>query len=386
MSVRSLLKTTIVIATLCLASWPVPGTPNHMNLYALDARSKPEFRTSCGICHYAKGREDDTSFLTRFGKDFLTSGKTITPEIRDRYAELFIPKDVPVEDIPADTIRLTTEQVLLKVTVRNGKGKYVPGLGKGDFKLLEDDRAQEAQQFLGEDAPMAIAVLLDASGSAIEKDLERMRKAVLDLAYRLKPDDVLAIYTFGAGGVQLIRDYNNTLGDLKPLLKKLKGQGNTPLYDAVFDAIDELRDRPERRRSIILISDGADSASKVTQTLAERKAFLAGISIYAIDLINTQSEAKRSPERQAAAATLKQLAEETGGRYITTESGPWWLTSRGKLKRIFSDLIEELHKQYTFVYEPTNQRRAGRWRTIRVEMEDAEFTATTRLGYRENPQ
>jgi VWFA-related protein len=206
------------------------------------------------------------------------------------------------------------------------------------------------------------------------------------LAHRLRPQDVLAIYTFGEGGVQQIREFSSGVRDLKPLLKQLKGGGNTPLYDAVLDATAEIRKRPERRRVLVLISDGADSASQATLRETEKQTFLAGVSIYAIDLINTQKSAKRSAERQAAAQVLQQLAEVTGGRYITTEGGFFLLSSRAKLKRIFSDLIDELHTQYTITYEPANARQQGRWRTIRVQLEQADLTARTRLGYRETAQ
>ena len=170
------------------------------------------------------------------------------------------------------------------------------------------------------------------------------------------------------------------------MLKKLKGRGNTPLYDAVLDATTELQKRPERRRVLILISDGGDSASQTTQRETEKQTFLAGVALYAIDLINTQASAKRSAERQAAAQVLKQLSEESGGRYITTEGGFFLLSSRSKLKRIFTELIDELHSQYTLTYEPPNTRMQGRWRTIRVDLEQNDLSARTRLGYREAAQ
>ena len=132
-----------------------------------------------------------------------------------------------------------------------------------------------------------------------------------------------------------------------------------------------------------MISDGADSASSATLREVEKQAFLARVSVYAIDLVNTEKSSRRSPERQAAAQTLKQIAQESGGRYITTEGGFFLLTSRMKLKRIFTDLIDELHSQYTITYEPNNARRLGRWRTIRVDLEQADLEARTRLGYRE---
>ena len=154
------------------------------------------------------------------------------------------------------------------------------------------------------------------------------------------------------------------------------------MYDAVLRATLDLKKRPERRRVLILISDGADTTSQKTLHEAGRDTFLAGVAIYSIDLVNTKGEAKRSPERQSGATALRQLAEETGGKYITANGG-FFTTSRGQLKKIFTDLIDELHKQYTIAYESANSRSAGRWRTIRVNLEQSDLSARTRLGYRE---
>lgn len=385
MKIRTSLKLLSLICFFILAGWRVIGYPNFMNQYALDPRSKPELRTNCAICHAPEGRRTDPNFLTDFGKAFKANGNIITAQIRDQFTTFFNAADVEVSTVPADTIKLSTEQVIVNVTVKDAKGKYVTGLDRQAFTLLEDSRAQEVTQFLGEDAPLAIAVVIDTSGSTLAKDLDRINKSVLDLANRLYPDDVLAIYSFGEGGVQQLRDYASTVRDLKPLLKQLKGKGDTPLYDAVLRATADLKQRPERRRAMILISDGGDTTSQITLHEAGRETFLAGVSIYSIDLVNTQREAKRSPERQAGATALRQLAEETGGRYITATGG-FFITSRGKLKRIFEDLIDEWHKQYTITYEPGNARRAGRWRTIRVNLEQADLSARTRIGYREGVQ
>jgi Ca-activated chloride channel family protein len=382
---RTVLKLTLIFGLVLIAGWRVSGHPNFMNFYALDARSKPELRTNCAICHAPEGRRTDPNFLTSFGRSFRANNNTITPEMREVFADLFNPADKEVSAQPVDTIKLSTEQVVINITVKNAKNKYVSGLDRQAFTLLEDDREQEVAKFLGEDAPLAIAVVIDTSGSTLDKDLDRINKSVLDLANRLYPEDVLAIYAFGDGGVQQIRDYASSVRDLKPLLKQLKGKGDTPLYDAVLRATEDLRQRPERRRALILISDGADTTSQKTLHEASRETFLAGVSIYSVDLVNTKREAKRSPERQAGATALRQLAEETGGRYITATGG-FFTTSRGQLKKIFTDLIDEWHKQYTMIYEPANARRAGRWRTIRVKMEQADLTARTRLGYREGVQ
>lgn len=386
MSIKALSKIFVVFGLVVFAGWRAIGHPAYLDLYAGDPRSKPELRAKCAICHEPAAKAKNPNFLTEFGREFKTNRYRVTPEMRERYNEIFLSADQPVSGITADTISLATSQVVVNVTVKNARGKYVPTLDRQAFRLLEDDREQEVVEFFGEEAPMAVAVALDVSGSVIEKDLNRYRNSALDLAYRLKPEDTLALYTFDESGVQKVRDYSSTVSGLKPLLKQLKGEGNTPLYDAILLASKELRVRPERRRALILISDGADSASQATLREVEKETFLSGVSVYTIDLVNTEKSARRSPTRQAAAQTLKQIAQESGGRYITTEGGFFLMPSRMKLKRIFTDLIDELHSQYTIAYEPGNLRRQGRWRTIRVNLEQADLTARTRLGYREGVQ
>jgi Ca-activated chloride channel family protein len=386
MTIKALLKIFVVIALAVLAGWRAIGHPAYLDLYANDPRSKPELRAKCAICHDPVAKAKDPNFLTEFGAEFKNNRYRVTPEMRERFTDIFLSSDQPVSGITADTISLATTQVLVNITVKNARGKYVSTLDRQAFTLLEDDREQDVVEFFGEEAPMAVAIVLDVSGSVVEKDLNRYRNSALDLAYRLKPDDALALYTFDQSGVQKLRDYSSTVAGLKPLLKQMKGEGNTPLYDAILLASKELRVRPERRRALVLISDGGDSASQATLREVEKETFLAGVAVYAIDLVNTETSARRSPERQAAAQTLKQIAQESGGRYITTEGGFFLMPSRMKLKRIFNDLIAELHSQYTIAYEPSNARRQGRWRTIRVNLEQADLTARTRLGYREGVQ
>jgi len=386
MSIKALSKIFVIVAIVAVAGWRVIGHPAYLDLYANDPRSKPELRARCAICHEPATKAKNPNFLTEFGAAFKTNRYRITPEMREKFKDVFLSADEPVSGLTADTISLATSQVLVNITVKNARGKYVSTLDRQAFTLLEDDREQEVVEFFGEEAAMAVAVVLDVSGSVVEKDLDRYRNSALDLAYRLKPDDSLALYTFDETGVQKVRDYSSTVSGLKPLLKQLKGEGNTPLYDAILLASKELRMRPEHRRALILISDGADSASQATLREVEKETFLSGVSVYAIDLVNTEKSARRSPERQAAAQTLKQIAQESGGRYITTEGGFFLMPSRMKLKRIFTDLIDELHSQYTIAYEPNNLRRQGRWRTIRVNLEQADLSARTRLGYREGVQ
>ena len=386
MSISSTLKTLAVVTGVSLCSLSTIANPEYQNLYARDARSIPARRTDCTICHAPDGKKSDPDFLSDFGRQFRRNRFRITEDMRNRFPDLFLGADDPVAGLSADTLRFETSQVAVRVTVTNAHGEFITGLDRQAFQVLEDGREQEMLDLVGDDSPLAIALVIDTSGSALASDLERWRKLTLDLAEALRSQDSLAIYTFSDGEIELKRDFSSDMSDLKQVFKDIKAGGSGPVYDAVIRASSDLRKRPERRRAVVLLTDGSDSGSKSTLRDAEQQTFLAGVSVYPIDLINTSKTSRGSVERQAAAKTLEQIASETGGRYLTTPGGFSITGTRGKLKKVLGDLVTELHAQYTVVYEPENLRRAGRWRTIHIRMEQSDLSARTRLGYRENAQ
>lgn len=100
--------------------------------------------------------------------------------------------------------------------------------------------------------PLAVAVVLDTSGSAIEADMQKARNAVVDLVNRLRPQDKLAIFTFDETGTKQLRDFSSTVKDIKPLLKKVKRQGDTP------DALDCLLEITQRGAHPITLPTGEE--------------------------------------------------------------------------------------------------------------------------------
>jgi Ca-activated chloride channel homolog len=386
MSISGTTKKIAVVLVVALSAYSTIADPAYLNLYAMDARSIPGLRTDCTICHAKDGKASDANFLSDFGKIFRRNRFRITDDMRNRFPELFIAAQEPVSGLSADTIRFETAQVAVRVTVTNARGEFITGLDRQAFQVLEDGRQQEMLQLIGEDSPLTVALVIDTSGSALASDLERWRKLTLDMAEAMRSQDTLAIYTFADGQVELKRDYSSGTSDLKKVFESIKTGGNSPLFDAVIRAASDLRKRPERRRALVLLTDGSDSGSKSTLRDTEQQTFLAGVSVYPVDLINTSKSSRGSVERQASAQTLEQIANESGGRYLTTPGGFSLTGTRGKLKKVLNDLVTELHTQYTVVYEPENARRAGRWRTLQIRMEQSDLNARTRLGYRESAQ
>jgi VWFA-related protein len=153
----------------------------------------------------------------------------------------------------------------------------------------------------------------------------------------------------------------------------MRAKGMTVLNDAILRAAQDLSQRPEKRRAIIVLSDGYDTKSSASMEKALAGAFNAGVTIFTVDM--SAPGPSNAQERAQAAGALKNFANKSGGRYISTPGGQ-------ALREAFNSILEELGNQYTLAYRPTNRARDGRFREIEVKLTRAELTARTRKGYR----
>jgi Ca-activated chloride channel family protein len=269
-----------------------------------------------------------------------------------------------------DVLRVNTDLVVVNVTVTDGAGKYVRGLRPNDFKLLEDGSEQKVSSFGAEETPFAAAVLLDFSGS-MEKRVSIARAAAIRFLDGLRPEDVAAVYKFDSE-IEQLQDYSPSR-DLAPTAFGMHADGMTVLNDAILRAADDLARRPEKRRAIVVLSDGYDTKSSASMDKALAAAFKAGVTIYTVDMSAPETSSVQA--RAQAAGTLRTFANKSGGRYISTPGGQ-------ALREAFNSILEELGNQYTLAYQSSNHARDGRFREIAVKLDRTELTARTRKGYR----
>jgi Ca-activated chloride channel family protein len=273
------------------------------------------------------------------------------------------------KDDDEEVVRVNSELVVLNVTVTDAKGHYVHALKRADFKVFEDGREQRIGLFSVEETPFAAAILLDSSGS-MESRLTLARAAALRFLEGLREEDVAAVYNFDSK-VEQLQDFVPGR-DLPPLAYDLGSKGMTTLYDAVLRAAKDISKRPEKRRAIIVLSDGVDTKSGASADKALNAALEANATIYTVDMTDPQS----SPlDRMRAASSLKNFAAKSGGRYVSKPGGQ-------ALDEAFKDILEELSNQYTLGYRPDNSARDGRWRSIELKLARPETNARTRNGYR----
>ncbi len=266
-----------------------------------------------------------------------------------------------------EIVRVTTDLVVLNLTVTERSGEYVSGLERAAFRVFEDGREQAITTFSLEETPFAAALLLDTSGS-MESRLSLARSAAIRFLDGLRPDDTAAVYRFDAR-VEPVQDFSASR-DLSPLAFNLRARGVTSLYDSIVRAAADLAPRPERRRAIVVLSDGADNHSSASFDRALAAALAANATIYTVDLSDPSNT-----QRQSAVAALRNFATRSGGRFVSTPGGR-------SLREAFTSIVEELGRQYTIGYQPTNRTRDGRWREIEVRLARPELQVRTRSGYR----
>jgi Ca-activated chloride channel family protein len=186
--------------------------------------------------------------------------------------------------------------------------------------------------------------------------------------------DSSEIYRFDSK-VVLVQKFSNSR-DVGDKFFDLKADGMTALNDAVYQAAKDLGDRPEKRRAIIVLSDGEDTISRRSADKALKAALAVNASIYTIDMAGIETNGRQRAQNQGV---LRNFAEKTGGTFIATPGGV-------AMRETFRKIVEELGRQYTLAYQPKNQTKDGKWRTIEVRVAKPNLTIRTRKGYNASKQ
>jgi Ca-activated chloride channel homolog len=302
----------------------------------------------------------------------LLSGALVTtPGALARRQDPQKPQDPQKKTEPSEeAIKVETNLIVVNATVTDALENYVSGLKIEDFKILEDTAPQRILDLTVEEAPFAAAILLDMSGS-MENKLSLARAACGNFLSELRDGDMVAVYSFSGFKVKMLQDFSESR-EAPEAVWDMKARDETPLYDAVVKAAEALAQRPERRRAIIVVSDGADTKSKASLDEATRKTLDANALIYAVDM--SDRAVFKTERKDNGAEVMKMLAAKTGGRFIASPGG-------AGLRDAFAGTVEELRRQYTLSYESTNEKLDGKWRAIEVRVARPGLNVRARQGY-----
>jgi len=273
----------------------------------------------------------------------------------------------------AQSFRARVDIVQVTVTVVDADGRLVTGLTREDFEIFEDGTAQEITQFTDERVPVSVGVLLDASDSMRGRPVVDARGA-LDrfVGELLEPDDETFVATFNHAP-RLAARWTQPPSALLNVLSSLKPSGGTALYDALAGVSNMFERRAHTRAALVMISDGADTASDRTLHRAIDTIRRSDVFVYAIaiDEPTAQASTRVNP------AALREITSMSGG---TTEV----VRSAEDLGPATARIADELNKQYTLGYSSTRPPD-GTWRAIRIRMRPEGYFARARRGYYAEP-
>lgn len=280
---------------------------------------------------------------------------------------LFFSTNILAQD-DDEIIKVDSSLVIVNATITNSAGKPVPGLKNNQFAIYEDGIPQEISLFETASTPFAAVILIDTSGS-MEQRVVLARSAAIRFLDGLRGEDAAAIYNFDTK-VSLVQDFSYSR-DLVDAVYDLKAAGMTVLNDAIYKAAQELSNRAEKRRAIIVLSDGADTQSKYSSDKALKAALSANATIYTVDMSSVDTGGR---ERMQSQGALKNFAEKSGGKFIATPGG-------AAMREAFKNIVEELGIQYTLGYQPANTAKDGKWRKIEIKVSGVDVEIRTRKGY-----
>lgn len=291
-------------------------------------------------------------------------------------------QDGRLQPIPTPAFHSGSSLVALNVTVQDRGSKFIRGLQPDDFAVYEDGVRQDVSFFESTQVPLDLIVLLDTSASMRDR-MDLVHDAASGFVRTLRPGDRGAIIGF-ASSVTILQPFTPDHALLEKAIRGARAVGDTSLNNAVYIALKTFglgaqQDGQVRRQAIVVLSDGADTASLVSFEDVLALSRTTGVSVYTV-MMQSVAEAEmvaKTGERRGeeeADYTMRALAKETGAQaFFPAPSG---------LKAVYDSIAAELASQYSIGYVPVNSSADGRFRHVLVQVVTRpELHSRTRLGY-----
>jgi VWFA-related protein len=275
-------------------------------------------------------------------------------------------------DQPVDTIKVQVNEVNLIFTVTDKHGKFITGLKRENFGLLDDGRPPSAVLRFTQQTnlPLRVGIMLDTSSSIRQRFQFEQDSAIEFLLQILHLNDRAFVEGFDIE-TDVAQDFTNNVDLLNQGIRKLRPGGGTALFDALYktckDQMLPLQETGAVRRALILVSDGDDNYSRVQESDAIKMCQRADTIVYTIST-------NISPSKDKGDDVLKAISDATGGQAFYPV----------KLEDVavgFRNIEEELRSQYHLVYRPTDLKMDGSFRTIYLQANDPRYKVRAQKGY-----
>lgn len=262
------------------------------------------------------------------------------------------------------TINVDVNLVVLHATVLDKKGRTIDDLKQDNFRVYEDSVQQKLSVFSHADIPVTLGIVIDDSGSMREKR-QAVNAAAVTFVKTSNPQDQVFVVNFNdVYYLDTPGEFATNIEDLKAALDKIDSRGGTALYDAVYASLDHLKLGNRDKKTLLVITDGEDNASRYTFDELVRYAQKSDAVIYTIGLLGMEEPGGlfkiHGGGARRAAKILEKIAEATGGQ-------AYFPRSLDEVANICTQIARDIRNQYTLAYYPTNAKKDGSYRTLRVE-------------------
>jgi Ca-activated chloride channel family protein len=273
----------------------------------------------------------------------------------------------------AFTIQKNVNEVNLVFTTTDSKGHLQNQLGPADFRLLDNHLPPEAIRYFQHqsDLPLRVGILIDSSDSIASRMNYEKKAAGSFLKNVLRRGVDSAFVVAFDNKIQLLHDFSDDAVALSRSLAHVRPAGYTRLYDALIFAANKLRQQNEvlvTRRVLVVISDGADTASHALMHDVQDAAVRADTTIFAL---STNDVTAQYPQGEAV---LELLSRPTGGHILPARE-------ENRLKKAFAQLEETLRSQYTIGYIPAAFQADGTFHSVELLPLNPKLRIQCRRGY-----
>jgi len=275
-------------------------------------------------------------------------------------------------DEPHTVIPVFVNEVDLIFTVLDKAGNFVNGLQQQNFGLLDDGRppARVLKFEQQTNLPLRVGIMLDTSSSIRERFQFEQEAATDFLLQVLHPADRAFVEGFDVQ-TDISQDFTNRVDMLDTGIRKLRPGGGTAMFDSLYktcrDQMLTLQQTVSVRKAIVLVSDGDDDYSRVTQNEAIKMCQRAETIVYTIST-------DTSPTKDKGDDVLQAIADATGGQAFFPQR-------IDDVSLGFHNIEVELRSQYLLEYTPADFKRDGAFRTIYLHSQDERYSVRTKKGY-----
>ena len=261
-------------------------------------------------------------------------------------------------DFGQGPVIINTDLITFTVTVTDTYGRYVSGLAKGAFTILDEKKPQEITYFSDDDSPVSVGVIFDVSGSMGGDKIKRARDALSKFIQTSHNMDEYFLIAFNSRA-QLLLDKTRDGNQVLDKLTFVQTRNNTALYDACYLGVEKVQRGTHPKRALLLISDGQDNNSRYTFGELRRLLKESDVTLYGIGILSG-SDAGSSMGMEGQ-GILDELASVSGGK-------AFFPRSNAEMDDIFEQIALELRHQYSIGYRPVNFTNDGRWHKIKVRV------------------